>query len=264
MTSRAWSEEQIARFHDGEMEGPQSAAFEDDLIADPSLRARLKALERADVLVARVLSRPAEQQSRVADRWRARLGAPLAIAAAIALLTAVPLLRSPPRSTPVESAPLVVAHVSEPAPRRLAILTLPPGASLASWAPEPNEPSEDPRPAERIIARAVEAGDTITAITEIDRLSPGQRDAAYRDLARTVKSGRAAEEFLDSIEPERQVAICRAWASDGAFRPVTLARLRTLREMPGLEASTRDAVEALAAQPELDGWLKSYGLARAP
>lgn len=277
----AWTDLDLEAFHDGEMDDATGAALGADLRRDAALRARLSAIAEVDAAVASIVANTqatAHGSGRGTRRGPGRFGS-WAAAAALTLIAgaAVVLVNSAGRrpQPPDARAASDRGSTLETDPERVERSFADHPAHFSGSAPSAewvvlSVPVRTPR-AERHVSDRSRSPSTISGssdapeepnITAVLRsTTDAQRDAAYIEMGRTIRSAMAATAYLDGLDADEQVRVCRLWAEDPSLRPVVFARLAALRER---DAGVRSAVDRVAAdlqrRHEFLPWLRSHGL----
>jgi hypothetical protein len=110
------------------------------------------------------------------------------------------------------------------------------------------------------LGRALGAGRIEETLDLLSEASDDQRAAGYRYMGELVRSASVAEQILDRLSPQEQVAVCGQWARKPMVRPVAFDRLRLLSTQAELSEEVRVVVSKLAEDPTLRSWLRSYRL----
>ncbi|MBL0920643.1 MAG: hypothetical protein IBJ10_00785 [Phycisphaerales bacterium] len=271
----AWSDHDLERFIDDDLAPDARERLGEALRADASLRARLAAIIEADATIrAALLQAPtAGRTAPPSGVGRAgslrRWGMGLAAAAAVAL-AAIGALRLRAGSKPDVSAPIAAAPEPDASTSLLAMARtegiLIASAPEGSARPRPARPEREPTPEEALLA-LLERDELSAALAMLQSQPSGaESDGLWAAFGRRLTSGRAAQEALLALPPERQIDACRAWAAHPSLRPATFEWLARLGASG--DESVRRAVAALRlemhARPELRPWLLSYAGASGP
>lgn len=265
---RAWSDEQIEGFHDGELEAALSRAFARDLAADARLRERLRQVQRGDELVLRALTGPAEGSARgiargPASAWRGfptlRAASAVLLASAGVVIVSLALRPGATRTpAPDPSALGPDADITHVAPARSRVLVSVSATHADALFEAPTVPST---PTLNVRANALDAfaeGDLERALELTRAQAPTVRREALAAMGLALSVERRATELLDAMTPLEQIEACEVWASDPRFRAATFSRLRDLASHPELAPRVLELLNEMESQPELSTWVRSY------
>lgn len=275
-----WTEAEMERFIDGDLEAARAEELGARLAADAALAARVAELREADAVMRMAMLTPQPPSARSSLAAGRRFGpmrlALAGLAVASVVIAAGVMLWGWSRG-PQEPAPVVT--VAEPREREgeggdlfrvVLAIELPAKDSQREPAPVVHGPQpEEPEGVQRDLRafhHALASGDSDDARAAFSRLSGKDRRAALGAVISAVRSADAAEAVLDALPPAEQVMIARAWAIEGAGgqRPVAFTRLRELSTDPQAGDSAGVVIRELNARPELAGWIASYGLSVRP
>ncbi len=257
-TDSTWTDLDLERFHDSDLEPERAERLAEALRTDAALRRRLTEIASIDRLIARALEAPpVRTRNTPAAPWLWAVGL-----AAVLLLALVPFLLSLASRAPVASDPIArtdqPAPDTTPTPRASAVRII---ASVSLTADAQVPPSLPALPAPDPVAHALDRGDLESALVQFRSLAGADRLAQARRLGDTIRSAMSAEDLLNALTPEEQLAVCEAWSAEPRLRPVTFARLRRLADDPVLGPDVSALAGRLAQAPGMIAWLRSYGLA---
>lgn len=273
--TECWTTRDLELYHDGELDHEKRSALGDALRRDPELRERFATVCRVDdELRAAFIS---EQAARHHGR---RVLRPFArnVLAAACLLAAAGLTwwfassQRPWRQTAlvkdVHPGDSNTAPESEYHAIRV-VLSLPVDSTLVQAV---TEQGVEPLPASattaseevpRFLARlnhALVEGRIEDTLDLLDGASRTQRTVAYRHLGELLRSAYVAEQILDRLSPQEQLAVCSLWAHEPVVQPIVFERLRRFSREPELSNDVRSIVTKLARDPRLRPWLRGYQL----
>lgn len=232
----------LQRFLDGELPSDQAAAVAAQLREDASLRARLEAMRARDEAIAASLASPPGPPRRRIATARIALAASILLAAAVSPLF---LTRSddaePVRGLDPMTGMLIAVRAAPDAPART---TETPAGSVP-----------DPAILARLDAALAQRrpADAVGLIVEA-----GQAPELWAALGERIRSGSTAQDALDALPPETQLAVCEVWALRNTLRPIAFDRIRALSRLPELAPLVDEARARLAQHPDLAPWLSSY------
>ncbi len=251
---REWSDHDLERYHDGDLESLERAALGEALLESPALRERFGRVARIDAVARDALAAAAPRATRpaLAAVTARRL---LAAAACFAVVAA--------GSWIAVSAWSERAGPSTPAPDPGRIIAKSDAAARPDHAPGVRVvlsipmPSPAPRPGDTLDS-AVSRGDVAAATAAFTAADERTRDEFLRRQGEAIRSAARAEAFLDSLSAEDQLNACRVWAEDPRLRPAAFARLDRLRTHADLAQRYSAVMTHLSSRPELAAWVRSY------
>lgn len=232
----------LQRFLDAELPDDQAAALAAQLREDASLRARLEAMRAQDEAIAASLVSPSTPPRRRIATGRIALAASILLAAAVS-----PLF-------------LTISEDPLPAPRPdpmtgmlIAVRTAPDAPARTTETPSESVP--DPAILARLDAALAQRrpADAVGLIVEA-----GQAPELWAALGERIRSGSTAQDALDALPPETQLAVCEVWAHRNTLRPIAFDRIRALSRDPELAQRIDETRARLAQNPDLAPWLSSY------
>jgi hypothetical protein len=258
MTKRRhnWTTLDLELFHDEQLDADRVTELSDDLRQHAALRARLATVRRLDDAMTAALAQP-----RTASSWKINTRVLHYAAAACVGVFAVAIgwsWLSRPRGDFH-----AIPEIAQATPRSVRVVL-----SL----PLPGEPEPNLQQASAIgsaqeeklfltrLGGALSSGRIEEALGLLGGAAPAQRRLGYRYLGEVLQSAQVAEEVLDSLNTEEQIAVCGDWAFEPAIRPAVFERLRRLSRDPALAEKLRGLVAELSSQPALRSWLQSYQL----
>lgn len=250
----AWTTQDLELFHDGQLDAARSSQLSADLCRDSTLRERLARIRRLDEQVQSFLLNPREAGPAPASRLSRTRPAlafllPLTGAAAWLLLG---------RSTP--NAPIKPAKRAAASSVRVVFSIPLPSDGIKPVRETAVEPTPDDRTFQDRLGRALAAGRVHESLELLAGAPADRRRAAYRYMGELLQSAQMAEQLLDNLSAAEQLAVCREWASEPAFRPTVFARLRRLSEEPDMAGDVHLVLAQLSLVPELRAWVIGYQL----
>ncbi|MGD2109298.1 MAG: hypothetical protein PVI86_07885 [Phycisphaerae bacterium] len=262
-------------FHDEELDSGQREELSEALREDPTLRDRLATVYRVDDAIRAALG--AEEPNRQAYCVTWRRPSLIGLAAATIIISVIPAVvwyavsQSSSRRTrlaactPHEPLPAPAALDYEPIRVVLSLpvprsATDPRGATPRSGGVSLASSRIDNRTLIARVDQTLRAGRLQETLRLLEASTEDQRVAAYRYMGELLRSASAAEQILDLLAPSEQLAVCGEWAREPRLRPVAFTRLRLLSGDPEVVDALRRLTTALANEPDLRLWLRSYRL----
>ena len=282
-SSRNWSDLDLEAFHDHALDADTHDHLSKSLRTDPALRERLASLRSREAAILEALKLTSSVGARAPQpNWRLTRVPHAALLAAALLLTAGVGLIVHTRGTP----PQAPQSPSRPHHTALAPASLSPGARILMSMPLSKEvqirlaqraPLQSPNaPATQISDMPASDSDDLREFTLalsserpeaaavlLESLPAGAQAHAMDALGESIRSAEVARRALDTLTLEHQLAACERWATDARLRPVAFDRLRELQSKATLAPQYERTIRLLEQDASLDGWIASYGLARA-
>jgi len=257
-------------YHDGELDIKTRAELNDALRSDAELRARYAKVCRLDQELRNAfLNRPAmRRRQRQPRHFRASaLAACLLAAVSLTWWFTLDQRSSQDRPTIHNSAGSRAGIVSEYQPIRV-VFAVPMGANrdrpeakqVAKQQPDETEVAEDHAGFLDRFDDTLSTGSTERAMALLEKATGQQRVAAYRRLGAVLRSAESAEQILDRLGPQEQLAVCTVWAREPVAQPAVFERLRRLSKNPDLSEDVRRIVAGLSEDARLRPWLQGYQL----
>ena len=262
-------------YHDGELDPQRQFEIGEALFHEPALRERFATVCRVDERLRDGLLAERVTPPRHVYRMIRPL-VPYAAAAAVLLFAAgsswwlLPSRHASEVTSVVTTARTAGTTTAQSAYRPIrVVLSVPvrPSAQTAvadgemePTSPAPAASSESPEEFLARFDRALASGGMDQTLALLNNATESHRVEVYQRLGDLLRSAQVAEQILDRLSPQEQLVVCGLWARDSVVRPTVFRRLHRLSTDPGLSDVVRLTVTALAKDPRLRPWLRSYRL----